>query len=74
MWGFSVVPVAHADESALRVAARLQGRRTVASETLTWYGVQAKRGMPAIKAHGVLRNRIAVPVHDGLAAACQPTL
>lgn len=58
------VPVAHADESGLRVAACLHWLHTVASETLTWYGVHAKRGMPAIEAHGILRSRIAVLVHD----------
>ena len=58
------VPVAHADESGLRVAACLHWLHTVASETLTWYGVHAKRGMPAIEAHGILRRRIAVLVHD----------
>jgi transposase len=58
------VPVAHADESGLRVVARLHWLHTVASETLTWYGVHAKRGMPAIEAHGILRSRIAVLVHD----------
>lgn len=58
------VPVAHADESGLRVAARLHWLHTVASDTLTWYGVHAKRGMPAIEAHGLLRKRIAILVHD----------
>jgi len=58
------VPVAHADESGLRVSARLHWLHTVASETLTWYGVHAKRGMPAIEAHGILRSRTAVLVHD----------
>jgi transposase len=58
------IPVAHADESGLRVAARLHWLHTVASETLTWYGVHAKRGMDAIEAHGILRKRIAILVHD----------
>ena len=58
------VPVAHADESGLRVAAHLHWLHTVASETLTWYGVHGKRGMPAIEDHGILRKRIAVLVHD----------
>ena len=58
------VPVAHADESGLRVDARLHWLHTVASETLTWYGVHAKRGMQAIEAHGILRKRIAALVHD----------
>ena len=58
------VPVAHADESGLRVAARLHWLHTVASRTLTWYGVHAKRGMLAIEAHGILPKRIAVLVRD----------
>ena len=43
------VPVAHADESGLRVAAKLHWLHTVASETHTWYGVHAKRGMLAMR-------------------------
>lgn len=58
------VPIAHADESGLRVQARLHWLHTVASETHTWYGVHPKRGMHAIKAHGILPRRMAVLVHD----------
>jgi transposase len=58
------VAVAHADESGLRVDARLHWLHTVASHTLTWYGVHAKRGMLAIEAHGILPKRMAVLVHD----------
>ena len=57
-------PVAHADESGLRVASRLHWLHTVASETLTWYGVHAKRGMLAIAEHGLLPKRMATLVHD----------
>ena len=59
-----VVPVAHADESGLRVATRLHWLHTVASDTLTWYGVHAKRGMLAIAEHGILPKRMATLVHD----------
>jgi transposase len=62
--GLVSVPVAHADESGLRVAARLHWLHTVASDKLTWYGVHAKRGMPAMEEHGILRSRIAILVHD----------
>jgi transposase len=58
------VPVAHADESGLRVASRLHWLHTVASDMLTWYGVHAKRGMLAIVSHGILPKRIATLVHD----------
>ncbi len=58
------VPVAHADESGLRVASRLHWLHTVASDICTWYGVHDKRGMLAIEEHGILPKRIAVLVHD----------
>ena len=57
-------PVAHADESGLRVAGKLHWLHTVATGTHTWYGVHARRGMEAIKAQGILPKRIAVLVHD----------
>jgi transposase len=57
-------PVAHADESGLRVAARLAWLHTVASSTLTWYGVHPKRGAPAMQAHAILPQRRGVLVHD----------
>ena len=47
------VPVAHADESGLRVASRLHWLHTVACDTLTWYGV-----------HGTLPKRVTTLVHD----------
>ncbi|MEX2163041.1 MAG: IS66 family transposase [Sulfuricaulis sp.] len=57
-------PVAHADESGLRVAAKLHWLHTVASPTLTWYGVHARRGAPAMQAHAILPHRSGVLVHD----------
>ena len=57
-------PVAHADESGLRVAGKLHWLHTVATSTHTGYGVHAKRGGEAIKAQGILPKRIAVLVHD----------
>lgn len=56
--------VAHADESGLRVQARLYWLHTVASPTLTWYGVHPKRGAPAMQAHNILPRRTGVLVHD----------
>jgi transposase len=58
------LPVVGADESGLRVAARLNWLHTVASEQLTWYGVHAQRGMPAIKDHGILPKLLGTAVHD----------
>ena len=59
-----VAPVAHADESGLRVAGKLHWLPTVVSDTPTWYGVHARRGMEAIEAQGILPKRLAVWVHD----------
>ena len=58
------VPVAHADESGLRVTSQLHWLHTVACDTLTWYGVHAKRGILAITEHGILPKRVATLVHD----------
>lgn len=60
----ATTPVAHADESGLRVAAKLHWLHTVASDTLTWYGVHAKRGAQAMQAHAILPKRRGVLVHD----------
>jgi transposase len=57
-------PVAQIAQALMRVSARLHWLHTVASHDLTWYGVHAKRGLPAIEEHGILRRRIAVLVHD----------
>lgn len=57
-------PVLSADESGLRVASKLHWRHIAATETLTWYGVHAKRGLEAIEAHGILPKRMGVLVHD----------
>jgi transposase len=54
----------HADESGLRVASKLHWLHIAASETHTWYGVHARRGMEAIEAHDILPNRLGVLVHD----------
>lgn len=54
----------NADESGLRVAGKLHWLHIAANDTLTWYGLHAKRGMEAITAHGILSNRLGVLVHD----------
>ncbi len=57
-------PVVHADESGLRVQGKLHWLHVVASQTHTWYGIHARRGMEAIGAHGILPRRSGVVVHD----------
>lgn len=57
-------PVLHSDESGLRVASKLHWLHIAASAKYTWYGVHPRRGMEAIEAHGILKNRTGVLVHD----------
>lgn len=57
-------PVLHADESGLRVNGKLYWLHIAANDTLTCYGVHAKRGLEAIEAHGILQKRTGVLVHD----------
>lgn len=57
-------PLVHADESGLRVDSKLHWLHIAASQTHTWYGLHARRGMEAIEAHGILPKRTAVLVHD----------
>jgi transposase len=59
-----VAPLVHADESGLRVAAKLHWLHIAANESHTWYGVHARRGMQAIEAHGILPKLLGVLVHD----------
>jgi len=56
--------VLNADESGLRVAGKLHWLHIAANDTLTWYGVHAKRGLEAIEAHAILPKRLGVLVHD----------
>lgn len=57
-------PLLNADESGLRVAGKLHWLHIAASDTLTWYGVHAKRGLEAMETHGILPKRIGILVHD----------
>lgn len=56
--------VVHVDESGLRVDSCLQWLHTAVTPTHTWYGVHPKRGMQAIKDHGILSNYTGTLVHD----------
>jgi transposase len=64
----SAAPLAHADESGLRVASKLHWLHVVTNPSHTWYGVHEKRGLDAIEAHGILAKRTGVLVHDCLAS------
>jgi len=58
-------PVAHFDETGLRIAARLGWVHSASTETLTRYTVHAKRGSEAMNQAGVLTEFQGVAVHDG---------
>jgi transposase len=57
-------PVLNIDESGLRVAGKLHWLHIAANDTLTWYGVPARRGIVAMGTHGILPKRLGVLVHD----------
>jgi transposase len=57
--------VVHADESGLRVAARLHWAHVVSSTDLTLYHLDERRGTSAMETMGVLEHLSGVLVHDG---------
>jgi transposase len=57
-------PIAHADESGLRVAKKLHWLHVTSTKTLTWYGVHAKRGGEAIRYFGLLPRFAGRLIHD----------
>ncbi len=58
-------PVAHFDETGLRIAKRLSWVHCASTQTLTRYTVHAKRGGQAMDHAGVLPGFSGVAVHDG---------
>jgi len=61
-------PIAHADETGLRVAGSLHWLHVVSTNTLTWYGVHKKRGSEAIKHFALLPRFAGRLIHDCLSA------
>ena len=61
-------PVAHADETGIRVQGKLHWIHALVSERLTLLEGHAKRGTEAFEELGWLRQFKGVLVHDGLAA------
>lgn len=74
----AAAPVAHADESGLRVAKKLHWLHVLATDTLTWMGCHPKRGGEAFESLALLQQFKGVLVHDGWmpykALACQHAL
>lgn len=61
-------PIAHADETGLRVAGSLHWLHVVGTKTLTWYGVHRKRGGDAIRHFALLPRFAGRLIHDCLSA------
>jgi len=59
--------VVHADETGLRVEARLNWVHSVSTDALTLYHLDPRRGTAAMDAMGVLEHCTGVLVHDGWA-------
>lgn len=61
-------PIAHPDETGLRVAGSLHWLHVVSTKTLTWYGVHKKRGSEAIEHFNILPRFAGRLIHDCLSA------
>lgn len=61
-------PIAHADETGLRVAGKLHWLHVVSTKSLTWYGVHRQRGSDAIKHFALLPRFAGRLIHDCLSA------
>ena len=59
-------PVAHADETGIRIESKLHWMHTLGTSMLTWIGCHKKRGKVAMNAFGILPYFRGTLVHDGL--------
>lgn len=64
----SKAPVAHADETGIRVAGSLHWLHVMCTHMVTWYGVHTKRGRVAMDAFGILPAFDGTLVTDALAS------
>ncbi|MGW0771824.1 IS66 family transposase [Streptomyces sp. NPDC002676] len=78
----ATAPVAHADESGVRVAGKLHWLHVMCTQLVTFYGIHAQRGREAMNGLGVLPAFTGTLVTDALAsytvygtaqALCGPT-
>jgi transposase len=58
-------PVAHADETGMRVAGKIHWLHVLATSTLTWIGAHMNRGRKAFDAFGILSAFTGTLIHDG---------
>jgi transposase len=58
-------PIAHADETGLRVDGKLQWLHVLATGLLTWMGIHPHRGKKAFDAFGLLTSFVGTLIHDG---------
>lgn len=61
----TAAPVAHADETGMRVAGKLHWLHVLVTPLLTWLGAHPKRGKPAFDAFGLLIAFAGTLIHDG---------
>jgi transposase len=61
-------PIAHADESGIRVTGKLHWLHCLVTPSLSWLAPHARRGSAAIEALGLLRGFKGTLIHDGLAS------
>lgn len=64
----AAAPVAHADESGVRVAGRLHWLHVMCTHLVTFYGIHAKRGREAMNDLGILPDFTGTLVTDALAS------
>ena len=61
----SAAPIAHADETGMRVAGKLHWLHVLATTCLTWLGIHPNRGKKAFDAFGLLTAFVGTLIHDG---------
>jgi transposase len=58
-------PIAHADETGMKVSGKLHWLHVLATTLLTWIGCHPNRGRKAFDAFGILTEFVGTLIHDG---------